>query len=112
MHRLYGTIRRFHTGVLFPGIVPIVPGILRSHQKDLELELSSREPFHPFHPLLERWYLPGEEKVSISDWLGEFQTTPRKTVKSFVKPPFYLLALALALAQRANGERLTYGNTK
>jgi len=32
--------------------------------------------------------------------LGELQTTPRKT--------FYLLALA----QRTNGERLTYGNTK
>jgi len=46
--------------------------------------------------------------LTISDWLGELQTTPRKTQKSFVKPPFYLLALA----QRTNGERLTYGNTK
>ena len=34
-------IRRFHTGVLFPGIGPIVPGNLRSHQKDLELELQT-----------------------------------------------------------------------
>ena len=60
-------------------------------------------------------YFPGEEKVHISDWLGELQTTPRKTLKGFVKPPFYLLALALlalALAQLTNGERLTYGNTK
>jgi len=53
--------------------------------------------------------------LTISDWLGELQTTPRKTQKNCVKPPFYLLALALlalALAQRTNGERLTYGNTK
>ena len=71
--------------------------------------------FTPFQSLVERWYFPGEEKVPISDWLGELQTTPRKTPKGFVKPPFYLLALALlalALAQRTNGERLTYGNTK
>ena len=54
-------------------------------------------------------------QVPISDWLGELQTTPRKTLKSFVKPPLYLLAvalLALALAPRTNGERITYGNTK
>ena len=51
--------------------------------------------------------------LTISDWLGELQTTPCKTfVKGFVKPPSYLLALALALAPRTNGERLTYGNTK
>jgi len=49
--------------------------------------------------------------LTISDWLGELQTTPRKTQKGFVKPPFYLLALAL-LAQRTNGKRLIYGNTK
>ena len=43
------------------------------------------EPFHPF-------LVPArEEKVPISDWLGELQTTPRKTRKSFVKPPLYLL---------------------
>ena len=48
--------------------------------------------------------------LTISDWLGELQTKPRKTPKSFVKPPFYLLALALA--QHTNGERLTYGNNK
>ena len=39
--------RRFHTGVLFLGIVPIVPGILRSHQKDLELELFFANLFRP-----------------------------------------------------------------
>ena len=51
--------------------------------------------------------------LTISDWLGELQTTARKTPKSFVKLPFYLLVLALlALAQRTKGERLTYGNTK
>jgi len=58
--------------------------------------------------------LSWEKKVPISDWLGELHTTPRKTLKSFVKPPFYLLALALlalALAPRTNGERLTYGIT-
>ena len=56
-----------------------------------------------------------EKKVPISDWLGGLQTTPRKTRKGFVKPPLYLLALALlalTLAQRTNGERLTYGNRK
>jgi len=52
-------------------------------------------------------------KGSNFDWLGELQTTPRKTLKSFLKPQFYLLALALlalALAPRTNGERITYGN--
>jgi len=53
------------------------------------------------------------KKVPISDWLGELQTTPRKTRKSFLKPPLYFLALALlALALCTNGERITYGNTK
>ena len=75
-------IRRFHTGVLFLGIVPIVPGILRSHQKDLELELFFGNLFTPFQSLLERWYFPGEGKVPISDWLGELQTTSRKTKKN------------------------------
>ena len=55
----------------------------------------------------------GEESTNFI-WLGELQTTPRKTLKSFVKSPLYLLALALALAldPRTNGERITYGNTK
>ena len=48
--------------------------------------------------------------LTISVRLGELQTISLKTQKGFVKPPFYLLALALA--QRTNGERLTYGNTK
>ena len=101
------TIRRIHTGVLFPGIIPIVSRILRSHQKYLELELFLANLFPPSQSLLERWDFPGEKKVPISDWLGELQTTPVKLPKSCVKPPFYLLALALlALAQRTNGERL------
>ena len=71
-----------------------------------------------FQSLLESRFFHGENKVPISDWLGELQTTPRKTLKRFVKA-LYLLALALALAllalalaQCTNGERLTYGNTK
>ena len=40
--------RRFHAWVLFPGVVPIVPGILRSHQKDLEIELFFANLFTPF----------------------------------------------------------------
>ena len=64
--------------------------------------------FTPFQSLLERWYFPGEEKVPISDL-----RIANHALKSFVKPPFYLLALALlALAQRTNGVRLIYGNTK
>jgi len=73
--------------------------------------------FTPFLVPAREQVLSWEKKLPISDWLGELQTTSRKTQKSFVKPPLYLLALALlalalALAQRTNGERLTYGNTK
>ena len=55
------------------------------------------------------------EKSTNFYWLGELQTTPRKTLTSVVKPTFYLLALALlalALAPRTNGEKITYSNTK
>ena len=103
-------IRRFHTGVLFPVLFLFSSNSSWDFAFTPKRELSSWELFPPFQCLLKRWYYPGEKKVPISDWLSGLQTTPRKTLKSFVKPPFYLLALALlALAQRTNGERLTYG---
>jgi len=92
--------KRFYTRVLFPGIVSIVPGILRSHQKDLELELFFGNIFTPFQSLLERWYFPGEEKVPISDWLGELQTTPRKTPKAILFAHISIISISIAHQRR------------
>ena len=52
--------------------------------------------FPPFSvPAREQVLSWGEKKFQFLIGLGELQTTPRKTLKSFVKLPLYLLALAL-----------------
>ena len=58
--------------------------------------------FPPFSVPARDQGLSWEKKVPISDWLGELQTTPRKTLKSVVKPPLYLLALALLALELAS----------
>ena len=65
----------------------------------------------PFQSLLESRYFHGRKRFPFLIGWVDCKPRPVKLPKCFVKPPFYLLAL-LALAQRTNGERLTYGNTK
>ena len=67
----------------------------------------------PFQSLLESRYFRGRKRFLCLIGWADCKPRPVKLPKGFVKPPFYLLALTLlALAQRTNGERLTYGNIK
>ena len=100
----------------FPSIVPIQFRKCAFTPKKSGTRTQFMRTFSPpFQPLLESRYFRGRKRFLCLIGWADCKPRSVKLPKSFVKPPLYLLALALlalALAQRTNEERLTYGNTK